>query len=163
MEKKTGFTLVELMVVIAIVAILAAVALPMYSTFKQKSKVGAVLQSLQAAKTALQNWYDENNTFSSIDTIPTTAGSILAGTSRVGAGLAKVEGNSYSLVGTSGTSASNTASITIGFSWATGSGCPTVSCNGQWSLMCNNQNDLCVILATVGDGTLGMNITASIP
>lgn len=39
MKKQTGFTLIELMIAVAIVAILAAVALPAYQTYVGKSKV----------------------------------------------------------------------------------------------------------------------------
>lgn len=39
MKKQTGFTLIELMIAVAIVAILAAVALPAYQTYVAKSKV----------------------------------------------------------------------------------------------------------------------------
>ena len=43
---KKGFTLIELMIVIAIIGILAAVAIPMYSDYTKKSRTSEVAQNL---------------------------------------------------------------------------------------------------------------------
>ncbi len=48
-----GFTLIELMIVVAIIGILAAVALPAYQNYIIKAKVGAALTSVASIKTAV--------------------------------------------------------------------------------------------------------------
>ena len=48
-----GFTLIELMIVIAIIGILAAIALPMYQDYISKSQVTRVRGEIASAKTAV--------------------------------------------------------------------------------------------------------------
>ncbi len=54
MKKQSGFTLIELMIVVAIVAILAAVALPAYQTYTKRAKFAEVVSAVGPAKTAVE-------------------------------------------------------------------------------------------------------------
>lgn len=58
-----GFTLIELMVTVAIVGILAAVAIPSYSAYVTRSKVTDATGGLVATRMKLEQYYQDNRSY----------------------------------------------------------------------------------------------------
>lgn len=63
-----GFTLIELMIVIAIVGILAAVALPAYQDYTARAQMSEALTLAEGQKSAVVEYYSDNGTFPSSNT-----------------------------------------------------------------------------------------------
>ncbi len=61
-----GFTLIELMIVVAIIGILAALAIPAYQDYTIKSRVGEGASLSGAFKTAIEVYWSENGTLAGL-------------------------------------------------------------------------------------------------
>ncbi|HYG04849.1 MAG TPA: pilin [Stenotrophomonas sp.] len=61
MGRQKGFTLIELMIVVAIIAILAAIALPAYQNYVAKSQVTAGLAEVSGGRTMFESQVLANN------------------------------------------------------------------------------------------------------
>src|SRR5512146_2395517 len=57
-----GFTLIELMIVVAIIGILAAVALPAYQDYTVRAKMSEVILALSACRTSITELYQTGGT-----------------------------------------------------------------------------------------------------
>jgi type IV pilus assembly protein PilA len=62
LQKQQGFTLIELMIVVAIIGILAAVAIPAYQDYTIRAKVTEGLSLAGAGKTAVSEYFSANGT-----------------------------------------------------------------------------------------------------
>jgi prepilin-type N-terminal cleavage/methylation domain-containing protein len=74
MRKSKGFTLIELMIVVAIIGILSAIAIPKFADLIRKSNEGATKGNLGALRSAISIYYGEMEGFfpaGSLDTVLT--------------------------------------------------------------------------------------------
>jgi prepilin-type N-terminal cleavage/methylation domain-containing protein len=68
MRKNEGFTLIELMIVIAIIGILAAIAIPQFSAYRTRSYNSAAEADLRNAATAQEAYYVDKQTYTNSPT-----------------------------------------------------------------------------------------------
>ena len=71
-----GFTLIELMIVVAIIGILAAVAIPAYQDYVVKAKLSKIQSTIDPLKLAMSMYYQENGSFPDGKSTSATAGQV---------------------------------------------------------------------------------------
>lgn len=62
-QHQQGFTLIELMIVVAIVGILAAIALPAYQDYTVRAKMAEVMLAASSCKTSVSEFLQSNGSF----------------------------------------------------------------------------------------------------
>ena len=71
-HKSEGFSLVELMIVVAIMAILAAIAIPSFMKFSMRAKTSEATQNLGAIRTGEESYRSENDEYLACAAYPAT-------------------------------------------------------------------------------------------
>lgn len=63
MKRSQGFTLIELMIVVAIVGILAAIAIPSYNEYVIRSRITGAVATLSDMNVKLEQYFQDNRTY----------------------------------------------------------------------------------------------------
>ncbi|WP_318423285.1 pilin [Photobacterium leiognathi] len=79
MKKQQGFTLIELMIVVAVIGVLSAIAIPAYQNYVKKGALGSALATATALKTPIETYISETSTFPASSAISTSIPSFSLG------------------------------------------------------------------------------------
>jgi len=63
MQRHAGFTLIEVLVTVAIIAILAAIALPNYAAYVQRGKITEATANLLSMRTKMEQYYQDTRSY----------------------------------------------------------------------------------------------------
>ncbi len=105
-RKNAGFTLIEIMIVVAIIGILAAVALPSYTEYIRRGDRAAARSALLEAQQFMERYYAANSRYTTTDagttspTLPTKLQAVPVEAPKYDLALSGPAVNSYTLTAT---------------------------------------------------------------
>ena len=73
MQRHSGFTLIEMLITMAVIAILAAVALPSYTAYITRSKIAEATSNLLQMRTKMEQYFQDNRSYVGACTAGTVA------------------------------------------------------------------------------------------
>lgn len=97
LHKKNGFTLIEIMIVVAIIGIIAAIAYPAYTQQVQKARRTDGQTALLNIATLMEHYYTENNTYVGANAPADVGGSATSPEGHYTVTVTQVNASSYSL------------------------------------------------------------------
>lgn len=152
---KKGFSLIELMVVVAIIAILAAIALPMYANFTRRAKASAVGDSMTKIKEGLTVWYQDNDNFANLALQAESNGAheIGDGTNTIGVGL-PTQNMRITFDAIVISSINNPSGDQVDLAWSNYVGC--TNCQGKYCVQCTPEG-VCNVAVDYRDDSLKLD------
>lgn len=146
MRRQQGFTLIEVMVTVAIVAILAAIAVPSYSEYVMRAKITDAVSALSDMRVKMERYFQDNRSFNPPGPAipPCTAGTVAplpAATNNFTFACAGLGANTYtvtatgigSMVGFSYTldQANNRVTVSVPAGWTASATCWVLKKDGS--------------------------------
>ena len=138
LSKKSGFTLIELMIVVAIVGILLAVALPSYRQYVERGDRASARAALLEAQQYMERFYAANNSYSTDNggnavALPSRFASVPTESPRYSLSVAAAAStpNQYTLTATPLQTVSKCGNLTLEHTGAKGIGTPASATSDQ--------------------------------